>query len=120
MKRALFDTVAVLPFESGSIVPRGGYESAILAVTVATGTKASVSVEHCDTEDGSFETVADSRLLSTTRSMQAAAPSSTTMPPPTLLPISTSTWWDARSISKSPSPAEPPRLWPWATPPTTP
>ena len=63
MKRALFDTVAVLPFESGSIVPRGGYESAILAVTVATGTKASVSVEHCDTEDGSFETVADSRLF---------------------------------------------------------
>ena len=36
MKRALFDTEAVFPFESGSIGPRGGYESAILAVTVAT------------------------------------------------------------------------------------
>ena len=34
MKKALFDTVAVLPYTSGSVVDRLGYESAILAVTV--------------------------------------------------------------------------------------
>lgn len=34
MKRALFDTVTVLPFASGNVVDRTGYESAVLAVTV--------------------------------------------------------------------------------------
>lgn len=63
MKRALFDTVAVLPFESGSITPRLGYESAVLAVTVAAGTSATVKVEHSDTEDGPFAKVPDSRLF---------------------------------------------------------
>ena len=33
MKRALFDTVTVLPFASGNDVDRTGYESAVLAVT---------------------------------------------------------------------------------------
>ena len=36
MKKALFDTVAVLPYTSGAVVDRLGYESAILAVTVKT------------------------------------------------------------------------------------
>ena len=63
MKRALFDTVTVLPFESGSVTSRMGYESAILALTVATGGKAAVQVEHCDTEDGTFEAVPDTRLF---------------------------------------------------------
>ena len=63
MKRALFDTVAVLPFESGNITPRLGYESAILAVTVASGKSATVKVEHSDAEDGTFARVPDSRLF---------------------------------------------------------
>lgn len=63
MKRALFDTVAVLPFESGDITPRLGYESAILAVTVASGASATVKVEHSDAEDGTFVQVPDSRLF---------------------------------------------------------
>lgn len=63
MKRALFDTVAVLPFESGNITPRLGYESAVLALTVAAGKTAIVNVQHSDTADGTFTSVPDSRLF---------------------------------------------------------
>lgn len=63
MKRALFETVAVLPFVSGSVVQRTGYESAVLALTVAQNATATVKVEHCDTQDGTFEAVGDSRLF---------------------------------------------------------
>lgn len=63
MKRALFDMVAVFPFVSGNVVNRSGYESAILALTVAAGAKAMVKVEHCDTAGGTYEAVEDSRLF---------------------------------------------------------
>lgn len=63
MKRALFDTVTVLPFASGSSFDRMGYESAVLAVTLAANSKAMVKVEHCDTVDGIFAAVPDSRLF---------------------------------------------------------
>jgi len=63
MKRALFDTVTVLPFESGSVTARLGYESAVLAVTVAAGVTATVKVEHSDAEDGTFVPVPDTRLF---------------------------------------------------------
>ena len=63
MKRALFDTVTILPFESGSIFDHMGYESAVLAVTVAASGKATVKVEHCDAADGTFAAVPDSRLF---------------------------------------------------------
>lgn len=63
MKRALFETVAVLPLVSGSVVQRTGYESTVLALTVAQNATATVKVEHCDTQDGTFEAVGDSRLF---------------------------------------------------------
>lgn len=63
MKKALFDTVAVLPYTSGSVVDRLGYESAILAVTVKTSQTATVKIEHCDTDNGTFEAVPDSRVF---------------------------------------------------------
>ena len=63
MKRALFDTVTVLPFASGSVFDRTGYESAVLAVTLAANSEATVKVEHCDTIDGTFVAVPDSRLF---------------------------------------------------------
>lgn len=63
MKRALFDTVAVLPFASGSITERMGYESAVLALTVDAGKTAVVKVEHSDTAEGTFAAVPDSRLF---------------------------------------------------------
>ena len=45
MKRALFDTVTVLPFASGNVVDRTGYESAVLAVTVEASQTATIKVE---------------------------------------------------------------------------
>lgn len=63
MKRALFDTVSVLPFSSGSVIKRTGYENAILALTVSAGAQATVKVEHCDEEEGEFVVVPDSRLF---------------------------------------------------------
>lgn len=63
MKRALFDTVTVLPFESESVTGRMGYESAVLAMTISSGGSATVKVEHSDTESGPFEPVKDSRLF---------------------------------------------------------
>lgn len=63
MKKALFDTVTVLPYTSGSVIDRLGYESAVLAVTVATSKSATVKIEHCDTETGTFEAVPDSRVF---------------------------------------------------------
>lgn len=63
MKRALFDTVTVLPYSNGSIVDRSGYESAILAVNVSASKQATVRIETCDTAEGVFEPVKDSRVF---------------------------------------------------------
>ena len=56
MKRALFDTVTVLPFASGNVVDRTGYESAVLAVTVEASQTA-------DSTAGPYEPVKDSRIF---------------------------------------------------------
>lgn len=67
MKRALFDTVTVLPFASGNVVDRTGYESAVLAVTVEASQTATIKVETADsTADstaGPYEPVKDSRIF---------------------------------------------------------
>ena len=71
MKRALFDTVTVLPFASGNVVDRTGYESAVLAVTVeASQTAPPVRMSRSRTAASSL----------TTRSMRMARPSSRTKP----------------------------------------
>ena len=62
MKRALFDTVTVLPFASGNVVDRTGYESAVLAVTVEASQTATIKVETADTA-GAYEPVKDSRIF---------------------------------------------------------
>ena len=59
MKRALFDTVTVLPFASGNVVDRTGYESAVLAVTVEASQTATIKVETA----GPYEPVKDSRIF---------------------------------------------------------
>lgn len=64
MKRALFDTVTVLPFASGNVVDRTGYESAVLAVTVEASQTATIKVETADSTAGSYEPVKDSRMCS--------------------------------------------------------
>ena len=54
MRRALFDTVSVV-IGSGKVVDREGFLS-------PTAAKLTVKVEHCDTKDGTFEVVPDSKL----------------------------------------------------------
>lgn len=63
MKRALFDTVTVLPFASGNVVDRTGYESAVLAVTVEASQTATIKVETADSTAGPYEPVKDSRIF---------------------------------------------------------
>lgn len=63
MKRNLFDTVKIVPLASGDVVERKGYESAVLALNIATGKTAVVNVQTCDTEDGTFVAVEDSRIF---------------------------------------------------------
>ena len=63
MKRALFDTVTVLPFASGNVVDRTGYESAVLAVTVEASQTATIKVETADSTAGPYEPVKDGRIF---------------------------------------------------------
>ena len=60
MKRELFDNVAIV-IGSGKAVDREGFLSAVFAASVGTIT-GSPKVEHCDTEDGTFEVVPDTKL----------------------------------------------------------
>ena len=80
MKRALFDTVTVLPFASGNVVDRTGYESAVLAVTVEASQTATIKVETATAPPVrmSRSRTAASSLI--TRSMRMARPSSRTKP----------------------------------------
>ena len=67
MRRALFDTVSVV-IGSGKVVDREGFLSAVYAASIGsitgspTAAKLTVKVEHCDTKDGTFEVVPDSKL----------------------------------------------------------
>lgn len=68
MKRELFDSVSVVIEASETVIDRKGFLSAVFAASVGaftgspTSAKLSVKVEHCDTADGTFETVSDTML----------------------------------------------------------
>ena len=63
MKRALFETVKVLPYSSGGTIDRGGFLSARLGL-LATGTgDLKITVRHCDEDGGPFELVFDTKLF---------------------------------------------------------
>lgn len=68
MKRELFDNVMVIANASGAVVDRDGYLSAVFAADVGsftgdpTGATLSIKVEHCDTDNGSFTVVPDTKL----------------------------------------------------------
>ena len=63
MKRALFETVKVLPYTSGTSIDLRGYLSARLGL-VATGAGAlKIIVKDCDTAGGTFTQVHDTRLF---------------------------------------------------------
>lgn len=68
MKRELFDNVTVIAGASGTVIDRKGFLSAVFAADLGTfagdpdSASLSVKVEHCDTEEGTFEAVLDNRL----------------------------------------------------------
>lgn len=62
MKRALIQTVRVIPGGVGSTIDRSGFLSAIVGGTVTATTGGAVlgiSISHCDTSNGTFEPVGD-------------------------------------------------------------
>lgn len=62
MKRALFQSVLVLPYKSGNVIDREGYLSAAVGTIVAPSAEVKVTVEHSD--DGTtFVPVADERVF---------------------------------------------------------
>lgn len=69
MKRALFESVKVNAYSSGSVIDRDGFLSAILAAKLTsisgspTGAKLTVAITECDTENGTFTSCADSLAL---------------------------------------------------------
>lgn len=54
---------SVLPFASGNVVDRTGYESAVLAVTVEASQTATIKVETADSTAGPYEPVKDSGIF---------------------------------------------------------
>lgn len=68
MKRELLDNVKVIPGAAGKVIDRGGFLSAVLAVSVGEfegepdGAVLSLLMEHADTADGEFLPVADTMV----------------------------------------------------------
>lgn len=63
MKRELLQNVKALPYTSGSVINREGFLSAVIAVAAAAAGDVKVAIAHCDTADGTFESVSDKRLF---------------------------------------------------------
>ena len=80
MKRALFDTVTVLPFASGNVVDRTGYESAVLAVTVKHPRRPPSRSKPPTAPPVRMSRSRTAASSLTTRSMRMARPSSRTKP----------------------------------------
>ena len=118
MKRALFDTVTVLPFASGNVVDRTGYESAVLAVTVEASQTATIKVETADSTAGPYEPVKDSRIFvdnPVNEDGEAVIENEAEAQAVANLDIDRSA---ASPASRSPPPAAPLVRWRWVMPPT--
>ncbi len=69
MKRDLFDSVSVVPAAAEKVVDREGFLSAVFAANMGTytgeptGATFDILVEHCDIKNGTFEAVADAKLV---------------------------------------------------------
>jgi len=63
MKRALLETVKVLPYTSGSTVDRRGFLSARLGLVATTAGNLKIIVKHCDSATGTFTQALDTRLF---------------------------------------------------------
>ena len=62
MKRALFQNVTIAPYNTGAVIDRNNFLSAIVAAAVAEPGDLILTVTHSDTETGTFEPAADMRL----------------------------------------------------------
>lgn len=63
MKRNLIQNVKAAPYTSGSVIDRTGFLSAVVAVSALAAGNVKLEVTHADTATGTFEAVADERLV---------------------------------------------------------
>lgn len=66
MKRNLLENIKAVPYSTGTAVDRLGFLSAVLGINIATvdaNAIATVTVTDCDTENGTFEAVSDTRIF---------------------------------------------------------
>ena len=63
MKRALLQNVKVAPYESGAVIDRQGFLSAIAAAEIATAGVLTLTVTHSDTSGGTYTAVKDTHIL---------------------------------------------------------
>jgi len=76
MKRSLIDNVVALPYESESIFETTGIQSAVLGIVTAaptgspTAARVVVTATECDTANGTFAPVADSRFFVAQKGVQ--------------------------------------------------
>jgi hypothetical protein len=63
MKRALLQNVNVAPYESGDVIDRQNFLSMVLAAATIVADTLTLTIAHCDTSDGTFETVTDTRVF---------------------------------------------------------
>lgn len=59
MKRELLQNVRVQPLTSGSAIERTGFLSAVVGAVIGTDGALTLTITHCDTSNGTFETVKD-------------------------------------------------------------
>lgn len=62
MKRELLQNAQVAPYTSGAVVNRMNFLSMIFAAAVTAAGALTLTVEHCDTEGGTFEAVTDTHI----------------------------------------------------------
>ena len=63
MKRELFRNIKAQPYTAGDAVDRAGFQSAVLSASVSVAGTLAVAVTHADAADGTFEAVADERVV---------------------------------------------------------
>lgn len=63
MKRELIQNVKAIPYTSGGVIDRTGFLSAVVAVSALAAGNVKLAVTHADAADGTFEAVADERLV---------------------------------------------------------
>lgn len=63
MRRELIQNTKVAPYTSGAAIDRLGFFSAILAVAITKVGELTLTFTHCDTAEGTYETVKDTHFV---------------------------------------------------------